>query len=101
MVVCILIPFILSITYSYSMDYRPQGRYLMPALIPLCYYCIRGLDFGLCLIQNIASAVNKEKPVSNRITHLLTGLSIVVMTLIVVALIVTVYGYAYPYYVTL
>lgn len=101
MIMCILIPFILSVTYSYSMDYQPQGRYLMPALIPLCYYCIRGLEFGVCFVQNMAGIINKEKPVSKWITHLLTGLSVLVIALIVVALIVTVYGYAYPYYAAL
>lgn len=101
MVMCILIPFILSITYSYSMDYQPQGRYLMPALLPLCYYCIKGLEFGVCFVKNIIGAINKEKPVSKRITHLLTGLSVVLIALFVIAILVTVYGYAYPYYASL
>ncbi len=46
MLLCMLIPFVLSIIYSYGIDYQPQGRYLMPVLIPLCYYCIRGLEKG-------------------------------------------------------
>ncbi len=101
MVMCILIPCILSITYSYSTDYQPQGRYILPSLIPLCYYCIRGLEQGVCLVQNIAASLYKEKPVGKWCTHLLTGLSVLLITIIVIALIITVYGYAFPYYAAL
>lgn len=44
MIFCILMPVILSLIYSYSTDYQPQGRYLLPSLLPLCYYTIRGLE---------------------------------------------------------
>ncbi len=101
MVMCILIPLILSITYSYSIDYQPQGRYLMPALIPLCYFCIKGIETGVCLITNILSALCKEKPANKWVPHLLTGLCVLLITIFVIALIITVYGYAYPYYATL
>lgn len=33
----------LSIYYSYCNDYQPQGRYVMPMLIPLFYFLTRGL----------------------------------------------------------
>ncbi len=44
MVFCILMPFFLLIQYAYTMDYQSQGRYLLPSLIPLMYYVIRGLQ---------------------------------------------------------
>ncbi len=101
MILCIFIPFVLSIIYSYSMDYQPQGRYLMPMLIPFCYYCIKGLETGVCLAQNILAALRKEKPAGKWSPHLLTGLSVILILIIVLAITITVYRYAFPYYATL
>ncbi len=42
-VVNIMISIGLSIYYSYCNDYQPQGRYVMPMLIPLFYFLSRGL----------------------------------------------------------
>lgn len=39
---CILMPVILWLYYCYAVDYQPQGRYLLPAIIPLMYYVARG-----------------------------------------------------------
>ena len=39
----IVIPLILIIDYAYTYDYQNQGRYVMPALIPLMYYAVEGL----------------------------------------------------------
>lgn len=44
MISCILIPFALTIYYAYTMDYQAQGRYLLPGLIPLMYYLVKGLE---------------------------------------------------------
>lgn len=38
-----VIPFILSLYNSYFTDYQPQGRYLMPMLIPMMYFVTKGL----------------------------------------------------------
>lgn len=90
MVFCILMPCALSIWYSYTTDYQPQGRYVLPALIPLCYYCVRGLEKGFLAIK---------KPMKNRTAlNLLTGLCTIICILIIILLFVTVYGYAFPYY---
>ncbi len=43
MVFCILMPFILTVKYAYTVDYQAQGRYIMPGLLPLMYYVCRGL----------------------------------------------------------
>ena len=40
----ILIPIILSIYYSYSSDYQPQGRYLLPMIIPLSFLLTKGIS---------------------------------------------------------
>lgn len=42
MLLSILIPMGLCIYYSYVSDYQPQGRYIMPMLIPFMYYTALG-----------------------------------------------------------
>ncbi len=44
MIFCMIMPMILLIRYAYAMDFQNQGRYLLPALIPLMYYMIRGCE---------------------------------------------------------
>ncbi len=44
MIFCMLMPMILLLRYAYTMDFQTQGRYLIPALIPLMYYTIRGFE---------------------------------------------------------
>ena len=39
----IIIPILLSLYYSYYSDFQPQGRYIMPILIPLMYFVTTGL----------------------------------------------------------
>ena len=47
MVACIIIPNMLCLWASYDVDYQPQGRYILPMIIPFMYvvaYGIRCLD---------------------------------------------------------
>ncbi len=44
MIFCMIMPLILLIRYAYTMDFQNQGRYLLPALIPLMYYMVRGFE---------------------------------------------------------
>lgn len=37
-------PAFLTIYYAYTTDYQNQGRYLLPALLPLMYYMIKGIQ---------------------------------------------------------
>lgn len=91
MIFCIFMPLFLSLIYSYSTDYQPQGRYLLPALLPLCRYTVRGLEKLYYLIRlRFFSA-----PERGRILSVLSaGLCVVMAGM----LILTVYGYAFPYY---
>ena len=50
MVVVMIIPIVLSIQYSYNNDYQPQGRYLMPMIIPFMYFLVKGYQY---LIEEI------------------------------------------------
>lgn len=40
----IIIPIILSIYYSYCSDFQPQGRYIMPMVMPFMYFVVSGLE---------------------------------------------------------
>ena len=44
MLYCIFMPAFLTIYYAYTTDYQNQGRYLLPALLPLMYYMIKGIQ---------------------------------------------------------
>lgn len=44
MITGIIIPIALSLIYSYYYDYQPQGRYVMPMLMPFMYYIALGLS---------------------------------------------------------
>lgn len=103
LLMCIILPLILSIIYSYGTDYQPQGRYLMPMLIPLMYYVTRGIHL---LLNGIRQLINRQQngpaAVNDTVASLLTtGPCVLLMLLILIALFVTVYGYAFPYYAAL
>lgn len=44
MILCMLLPLIIMIRYAYTMDYQHQGRYILPSLIPIMYYTVRGIE---------------------------------------------------------
>ena len=43
MALSIVIPIVLCTGYSYMSDYQPQGRYILPMLIPFVYFMVWGL----------------------------------------------------------
>lgn len=96
MIFCIVTPCLLSMYYSYGTDYQPQGRYLMPALIPVCYYCIRGIQKVFTLITDWLQA--KKPAHTGKINRCFTGLCFLFGIIILACIFVTVYGYVFPYY---
>lgn len=92
MIFCIVMPVVLSLTYSYTTDYQPQGRYLLPSLLPLCYYTARGLEKLWHLPLPAA------RPGRDTRSRLLTCFCVLLCALIAGMLILTVYGYVFPYY---
>lgn len=54
----IIIPIILSVYYSYTSDFQPQGRYIMPMVIPFYYFVITG-------IKNIVEKLEKRLTIKN------------------------------------
>lgn len=45
-----IIPVILAVYYSYASDFQPQGRYLMPMILPLMYYTATGIERFVTLV---------------------------------------------------
>lgn len=41
---CILMPILLMVYYAYTMDFQNQGRYVLPCVIPLMYYVVKGIE---------------------------------------------------------
>lgn len=91
MVFCILMPVFLSMYYSYTTDYQPQGRYLLPALLPLCYYTVRGLE-KVCLPDRIPAFMGRYR------NHILTWCTVILCAIIAGMAALTIYGYVLPYY---
>jgi len=44
MIFCIIMPIFLMLYYAYTMDYQHQGRYILPAIVPLMYYVVKGIE---------------------------------------------------------
>jgi hypothetical protein len=108
-------PVLLSIWYSYASDYQPQGRYILPALIPICYYCVSGFEKIFWLIEAKLTAKLTAKPAAkipaseaaedNAPKLQTTGKKMTaiiywfIMLCIILLLFITVYIYAFPCYV--
>lgn len=84
MIFCMIMPFLLLIQYSYTVDYQAQGRYIMPGVIPLMYYISRGPE----KLPLWRKASEKQKNI----------LSALALAGILLSLLVTVYVSALPYY---
>ena len=46
-VISIIIPIALSIIYSYTSDFQPQGRYIMGIIVPFTYFLVSGIEVVL------------------------------------------------------
>lgn len=44
MIFCVVMPFILLVRYAYGVDYQAQGRYILPGIIPIMLYVVRGVE---------------------------------------------------------
>ena len=62
-VLCIVIPICLSLYYSYYSDFQPQGRYIMPMLIPFMYFVTIGIKTICEEGMNRISLLRKTKNV--------------------------------------
>lgn len=71
----IIITIGLSIYYSYYMDFQPQGRYIMPMVIPFMYYLVLG-------IKNIFDIIVKNEKIKNIVLTILILILIIMATCI-------------------
>ena len=90
MLIGALITFILTYWYSYANDYQPQGRYLLPGLIPLMCVIFMG-------IQNITYLVEKYKygKIIMNIVYIVSYIYIALVTVGCILLIWSQYGSAF------
>lgn len=45
MLIAALTPVILNFYHSYWVDYQPQGRYMLPGLVPMMYFTVCGITY--------------------------------------------------------
>lgn len=88
MIFCIMLPLFLSIWYSYTTDYQPQGRYLLPALIPLVYYAVKG-------VEKFYALSTPKYSFANQILNVMFYLTLAFIPLF---LAIMIFGYALPFY---
>ena len=63
MLLCIVIPNFLGLWYSYDTNYQPQGRYVLPMLVPLMYYAARGYDkIGTLVSRRFGQKIGRLVP---------------------------------------
>lgn len=69
-IINIIITITLSLYYSYNMDFQPQGRYIMPMIIPFMYFLTIG-------IKNIFDIIIKNEKIKN----VLLGSGIIILAI--------------------
>ena len=83
-VIAIIIPILLSIIYSYTSDFQPQGRYIMGIIIPFMYFVVNG-------IQTMLEKFIKSEKIRNIII-------IMIMLLIIAISFKAIFSYVIPAY---
>lgn len=94
MLAACIIPIYLCVYYSYTWDFQPQGRYLMP-MLPAFMYCVAsGLRKVIFLLQELLDKL-KCRSLSEKLPSVLIG---VLLFFVTAALIYSVFLVALPYY---
>lgn len=89
--ICMGINLFLSVYYSWATDFQPQGRYLMPSVIPLTYFSVIGFKEIMERIFNTKKLKKKikDKKLENKIVYITNGvISTSLLTYIIYAIIV-------------
>lgn len=95
MLVACIIPIFLCVYYSYTWDYQPQGRYLMPMLPAFMYLITLGIRKAVFLLSELFDRL-KCRFIAGCLPHLIGGL---LLGFVAAALIYTVFVVAVPHYV--
>lgn len=51
MLLAVIIPVILALSYSYGYDFQPQGRYYLPMVVPFMYFLVMGAEKVIGIIE--------------------------------------------------
>ena len=70
-VIALIIPIVLSIIYSYTSDFQPQGRYIMGIIVPFTYFLVSG-------IEEVLERFVKSQKVKRMIVFMLIALLIII-----------------------
>lgn len=93
MLLCIVIPIVLCTGYSYMSDYQPQGRYILPMLVPFAYFMTVGIVKISGLIAPILS--DKTRKSSSYLPRILT---VLITVFYMYALWITLFKVVFPVY---
>lgn len=65
MLLAVIIPVILALSYSYGYDFQPQGRYYLPMVVPFMYFLTMGVEkiIGIAelIVEKISVTIAKTK----------------------------------------
>lgn len=70
MVLAIVIPVILALSYSYGYDFQPQGRYYLPMVVPFMYFLVMGVEKIIGLLELIICRISKTSENQNKFATL-------------------------------
>ena len=101
LIFCILMPAFLMVYYAYTSDFQAQGRYMMPMLLPLMMYVVKGLERLALLVRRVAlgNAENSCRERRSLIWETVMRIGVIMaMAGAVLMLLWMVYGIAMPIY---
>lgn len=101
LIFCILMPVFLMVYYAYTSDFQAQGRYVMPMLLPLMIYVVKGLERLAALTRRVVpgSAGNPGRESRSVIwENVMRIVVILAMAGTILMLLWMVYGTAMPIY---
>lgn len=71
----VVFPWLLSLDHSWTQDFQPQGRYVLPMLVPMTYFVVRGLAWVV------------ERWLPRARTAIVTTMTVVMLVILVQALV--------------
>ncbi len=101
LIFCIIMPVFLAVYYAYTSDFQAQGRYMMPILLPLMIYVVKGLERLAALVRKAALGKAGNPDGENRSVILGNVIRIAVILAMagtILMLLWMVYGTAMPIY---
>ncbi len=101
LVFCIVMPGFLAVYYAYTSDFQAQGRYMLPMLLPLMLYVVKGLERLILLFRSaiLRSAGNHNLERRSAVCEKVMAVAVIIaMAGIILMLLWMVYGIAMPIY---